>query len=150
METMERSRRTRRECQALVAVLRCGAGRGLAALRLVDDTGMAGEHFIPFAVLERPSQLGRDYGYAGLIAALERLRSLEVKRVLIQIDDQSVVDEIERRAEPHRDLTLQYIILGCKLNEFASAKVIAVPPQRLAELRAKASSLASTVYKSVA
>lgn len=150
METIERTRRTRRECQALVAVLRCGRGRGLAAIRLVDDTGAAGEHFIPFTVNELPSQQGHDYTYAGLIAALERLRSLDVKRVLVQTDDPSIVEEIERRVNPHRDLTLPYIILGCKLNEFSSAKVIHVPAQRLAALRAKANALASTVYKSVA
>lgn len=96
------------------------------------------------------SQLGRDYVYAGLITALERLRSLDVRRVLVQIGEESVVAEIERRADPHRDLTLPYIILGCKLNEFASAKIIAVPHQRLAALRAKAAALASTVYQSVA
>jgi len=150
MDTMERPRRTRRECQALVAVERVGPGRGLAAIRLIDDAGTAAEHFIPFAVHEQPAQLGRDYTYAGLISALERLRSLDVKRVLLQTDDESLVAEIERRVEPHRDLTLPYIILGCKLNEFASARVIAVPPQRLAALRAKASALASTVYRSVA
>ena len=150
MNTMERTRRTRRDCQALVAVERCGPGRGLAAIRLIDDTGAAAEHFIPFAVHEQPSQLGRDYTYAGLITALERLRSLDVRRVLLQTDDESVVAEIERRADPHRDLTLPYIILGCKLNEFSSARIIAVPPQRLSALRAKAAALASTVYQSVA
>lgn len=147
---MERPRKARRDCQALVAVIRCGPGRGLSAIRLIDDTGAAAEHFIPFAVHEQPSQLGHDYTYAGLISALERLRSLDVKRVLLQTDDEAVVAEIEKRVDPHRDLTLPYIILGCKLNEFASAKVVAVPEQRLAALRAKASALASTVYQSVA
>ena len=150
METMERPRKVRRECQAMVAILRCGPGRGLAAVRLIDDAGAAAEHFIPFAVHELPSQLGHDYTYAGLITALERLRSLDVKRVLLQTDDETVVAELERRADPHRDLTLPYIILGCKLNEFASARIIAVPSQRLAALRAKAAALASTVYQSVA
>jgi hypothetical protein len=150
MKVLEGSRRARRDCQALVAVLRCGEGRGLAALQLVDDTGTAGEHFIPFAVHEQPSQQGRDYVYAGLIAALERIHSLDVRRVIVQTDDPLIVDEVERRVDPHRELTLPYILLGCKLNEFASARVISVPPQRLAGLRAKASALASTVYRSVA
>jgi len=150
METIERARKIRRESQALITVVRCGPGRGLAALRLIDDSGRAAEHFIPFAVNEVPAQLGHEYTYAGLISALERLRSLDVKRVLVQTDDDSVVAEIERRSSPHRDLTLPYIILGCKLNEFSSARVIAVPPQRLAALHTKASELASTVYQSVA
>lgn len=150
METLERPRRIRRECQALVAVLRVGEGKGIAGIRLVDDTGAAGEHFIPFTLHELPSQLGHDFSYAGLITALERLRTLDVKRVLVQTDDPMVVAEIERRADPHRDLALPYIILGCKLNEFASAKIVAVPSQRVAPLRAKALALASTVYQSVA
>jgi len=150
MRVIERHHKIRRECQALVAVLRCGEGRGLVALRLIDDAGTAGEHFIPFTLHELPSQLGRDYSYAGLTAALDRLLSLDVKRVLVQTDDPVLVQEIEKRVDPHRDLTLPYIMLGCKLNEFASAKLVAVPPERLAALRAKASALASTVYKSVA
>lgn len=150
METLERTRKTRRECVALVATVRCGPGRGLAALRLIDETGTAAEHFIPFAVHEMPSRLGHDYTYAGLISALERIRSLDVRRVVLQSDDDEVVAEIQRRADPHRDLTLPYIILGCKLNEFASAKIIAVPSQRLDALRSKAYALASTVYQSVA
>src|SRR5580658_3564958 len=124
MDTMERPRRVKREYQAFVAVVRCGQDRGLAALRVIDDGGSATEHFIPFAVRELPSQLGHDYTYAGMIAALERLRTLDVRRVLLQTDDPSVVAEIERRADPHRDLTLPYIMLGCKLNEFASARIV--------------------------
>jgi hypothetical protein len=150
METVNAPRRTRRECQAQVAVLRCAPGRGLAAVQLLDDAGNVGEHFVPFTLHEVRSQQGRDYVYAGLIAALERLRSLDVKRVLIQTDDPDIVAEIERRSDPHRDLTLPYVILGCKLNEFSSARVVAVPSERLATLRARALNLASTVYRSVA
>ncbi len=150
MERVERIRRTQRECQALVAIVRCGPGRGLAAVRVIDDAGRATEYFLPFAVNEIPSQQGHDYSYAGLMVALERIRSLDVKRVLVQTDDAALVAEIERKSAPHRDLTLPYIILGCKLNEFSSARIVAVPPQRIAALRAKASALASTVYQSVA
>ena len=150
MERAQGLRRPRRECQALVAIERCGPGRGLAALRVIDEAGRAAEYFLPFAVNEMPAQLGHEYSYAGLIVALERLRSLEIRRVLVQTDDAAVVAEIERRADPHRDLTLSYIILGCKLNEFSSAKIVAVPADRLSALRAKAAALASTVYQSVA
>jgi hypothetical protein len=150
METLDRPRKTRLEALAQVAVIRCSAGHGLAAVRLVDQSGAAGEHFVPFTLNEQPSQLGRDYAYAGLIAALERIRSLDVKRVVVQTEDAGLVDEIERRVDPHRELTLPYIILGCKLNEFASAKLCAVPQGRLSALRARAATLASTVYRSVA
>jgi hypothetical protein len=150
METLERPRKTRLDCVAQVAVVRCSAGHGLAAIRLVDQSGAAGEHFVPFTLHEQPSQLGRDYTYAGLIAALERIRSLDVRRVVIQTEDVALVDEIERRADPHRELTLPYIILGCKLNEFASAKLCSVPANRFSALRARAAALASTVYRSVA
>jgi len=136
----------RGDCQALLSVLRCGKGRGLAALSIIDRGGAAGgEHFIPFAVDEAPSLRGRDYVYVGLGAALDRLRSLNVRRVLIQVDDAQLADELAKKIEPHRDLTLLYILAGCKLNEFANAKVVAVPAERLNHLRAKADSLANVL-----
>jgi hypothetical protein len=151
METVQLPRKiARRDCHAQVAVVRVAEGRGLAALRLIDDAGTASEHFVPFNIDELPSQKGRDYLYAGIIAALDRLHALEVRRVLIQIDDAGLVDEIERRSEPHRDLTLPYIMVGCKLNAFAHARLVAVPPDRLSALRTRASALGSTLYRSVA
>jgi len=97
MDTMERPRKLRRDCQALVVSVRCGPGRGLAAVRLIDEPGGAAEHFLPFAVNELPSRLGHDFTYAGLISSLERLRSLAVRRVLLQTDDEAVVAEMDRR-----------------------------------------------------
>jgi hypothetical protein len=133
----------RGDCQAHIAVIRCGAGRGVAAVSLLDRAGSAGEHFIPFSVREQPSQQGRDYVYAGVTAALDRLLSLGVRRVSIQVDDAMLIAELEQRSQPHRELTLPYIVLGCKLNEFANAKLVLVKPERLAPLRAKAEGLAA-------
>ena len=115
----------------------------MAAMSLLDRAGSAGEHFIPFSLREVPSQQGRDYEYAGVMAALDRLRSLGVRRVIVYLDSPQLVAELEQRAEPHRELMLPYILLGCKLNEFANAKVALVKPERLAALRAKAESLAA-------
>lgn len=147
---MERKRRARRDHQAFVAIVRCSQHRGLAAVEAIDDAGAVSEHFVPFAIQESPSQHGHDYTYAGILAALERLRTVGVKRVLVQTDDPAVVAQIERRENPHRDLTLPYIMLGCKLNEFSSARLVAVAPRRLAPLRAKALALAEAVYQNVA
>jgi len=133
----------RGDCQAHIAVIRCGAGRGIAAMSLLDRGGSGGEHFIPFSLRELPSQQGRDYEYAGVTAALDRLLSLGVRRALIHVDDPLLVAELDKRSEPHRELTMLYIALGCKLNEFFSAKVVLVKPERLASLRAKAASLAA-------
>ena len=136
----------RDDAQVLLAVLRCGKGRGLAAISIIDRSGNAGgEHFMPFALDEIGSQRGRDYLYAGLAAALDRLQSMNVRRALIQVDDERLVAELSKKAEPHRDLTLLYIMVGCKLNEFVSAKVIAIPRSRLEQLRAKAESLAGAL-----
>ncbi len=116
----------------------------MAAVSLIDRAGDgSGEHFIPFSVREQPSQLGRDYVYAGLIAALDRLRDLGIRRLLVNVDDPQLVAELEQKAQPHRELTLPYILLGCKLNEFPNAKVVLARPERLAALRAKAASLAA-------
>src|SRR6202521_3874072 len=129
----------RSDCQAYIAVVRCGAGRGIAAVALLDRAGDGtGEHFIPFSVREQPSQQGRDYAYAGVTAALDRMLSLGVRRALIHVDDPQLIAELEQRSQPHRELTLPYIVLGCKLNEFANAKLVLVKPERLTALRAKA------------
>jgi|GEM_PF-1491093 len=133
----------RGDCLAQVSVLRCAKGRGLAALSVLDRSGNAGgEHFIPFGLHEVQSLRGRDYLYAGLGAALDRLHSLNVRRAVIQVDDELLVAELNKKTEPHRDLTLLYIMVGCKLNEFSNAKVVAVPAARLERLRSKAESLA--------
>jgi hypothetical protein len=134
--------------QAHVTVVRCAPNRGVVGIQVLGSLGTdSGEHFIPFEVNETPSQLGRDYGYAGMLAALQRLRSLGVRRVVVQTDDVALVNELDHRAEPHSELTLPYIMLGCKLNEFARARIIASPAERLAALRAKAAMLALTVYQ---
>jgi hypothetical protein len=133
----------RGDCQAYVAVIRCGAGRGIAAVSLLDRAGSAGEHFVPFSIREQPSQQGRDYLYAGVTAALDRLLSLGVRRVLVHVDDAQLVEELTQRSQPHRELALAYIVLGCKLNEFSNAKLALARPERLAALRAKAEGLAA-------
>ena len=133
----------RGDCQVHIAVIRCGAGRGIAAMSLLDRAGNRGEHYIPFTVREQPSQQGRDYLYAGMTAALDRLLSLGVRRALIHVDDPRLVDELEHRSEPHRELTLAYIVLGCKLNEFSNAKVLLAKPERFDALREKAESLST-------
>jgi len=134
--------------QAHVTVVRCAPNRGVVGIQVLGSLGTdSGEHFIPFELNETPSQLGRDYGYAGMLAALQRLRSLGVRRVVVQTDDVALVNELDHRAEPHSELTLPYIMLGCKLNEFARARIIASPAERLAALRAKTAMLALTVYQ---
>ena len=134
--------------QAHVTVVRCGPNRGIVGLQVLGSLGAgSGEHFIPFELRETPSQLGRDYGYAGMLAALQRLRTLGVRRVVVQTDETALVDELDHRAEPHSDLTLPYIMLGCKLNEFARARIVASPAERLAALRAKTAALALTVFR---
>ncbi len=135
----------RLEAQALVTIAPCGPRRGLAGIKLVGVTGLAsGEYFVPFAVGDEPSS--PEYAYAGLTAAIDRLRSLNIERVLIVVDDAELVEELERRVEPPRDLFLQYVILGCKLNEFRRAKVVSASSSRLEQLRAKTENLAATIY----
>jgi hypothetical protein len=137
--------------QAHVTVVRCAPNRGVAGVQVLGSFGTdSGEHFIPFELQETPSQLGRDFGYAGMLAALQRLRTLGVRRVVIQTDDAALVDELDHRTEPHGELTLPYIMLGCKLNEFARARIISSPAERLAGLRAKTSMLALSVYQEAA
>ena len=135
----------RAEVQALVTVVPCGPSRGLVGLKVEGPAGSpSGEYFIPFAVGKDAS--AQERAYAGLIGAVEKLRSLEIERVLLVVDDQQLVDELERKTEPSRDLFLHYVILGCKLNEFHRAKVVAARSSRLEQLRRKSESLAATIY----
>jgi hypothetical protein len=135
----------RPEAQALVAVVPCGQRRGLAGIKLAAQSGSpTGEYFVPFAVGADPSD--REYAYAGLTAAIDRLRDLKIERALIVMDDDKLVEELERRAEPPRELFLQYVILGCKLNEFRRAKVVCATSSRMEELRSKTEGLAATIY----
>jgi hypothetical protein len=136
------------EFQALVAVVACGPRRGLVGLELISEPGARGEYFLPFSVgAEDPSD--REYAYTGLTTAIDKLRSLHVDRVLIVVDDNVLIDELERRAEPPKELFLQYVIVGCKLNEFRRAKVVAAHQTRLEELRIRTKALAATIYNTV-
>ncbi len=135
----------RAEVQALIAIVPCGDARGLAGIKIVAQPGSpGGEYFLPFAVGADASQ--REYVYAGLTIAIDRLRALKIDRVLIVLDNELLVSELERHTEPPRELFLHYVILGCKLNEFRRAKVVSASSSRLEQLRAKTASLAATVY----
>jgi hypothetical protein len=134
------------EVQALVCVVPCGAGRALVALKLeAAQGGPTGEYFIPLTV-EAENASPRAVAYGGLTTAIDKLRALHVDRVLIVVDDELLVEELERRVEPPKELFLQYVILGCKLNEFRRAKVVAMHSTRLEQLRMRAETLAATVY----
>jgi hypothetical protein len=135
----------RAEVQALIAVVACGDGRGLTGIKIVGQTASTGgEYFLPFVVGGDASQ--REYIYAGLTIAIDRLRALKIDRVLILLDDEVLVSELERHVEPPRELFLHYVILGCKLNEFRRAKVVSAPSSRLEQQRTKTASLDATVY----
>ena len=137
-----------RDAHVFVTVLRCGDERGIVGLNIIDDShASAGEHFIPFRVAGAKTEHGRDFVYTGIITAVDRLRKLKLNRVLLLVDDSTLVNELERKLDPPRELFLQYVILGCKLNEFQRAKVIVTPSERLAELRAKTANLAATIYR---
>lgn len=77
---------------------------------------------------------------------MDRLHELNVSAVTVQIAEPSLVDEIERRTEPRPELILPYITLGCKLNRFMRAKVLAVPGERVAALRARAAAHAPAAW----
>lgn len=137
------------ETQALVTVVCCGQRRGLAGIKLLAEPGApAGEYFLPFTVSTEDAS-DREYVYAGLTTAIDRLRSLNIDRVLIVVDDDALVDELERRADPPKEVSLQYVILGCKLNEFRRAKIVAAHSSRLEQLRTQTENLASTIYNTM-
>lgn len=134
------------ETQALVTVVPCGPRRGLVGIKVVAEPGVpSGEYFLPFTI-EAEDASHREYAYTGLTTAIDRLRSLRVDRVLIVVDDDTLVEELERRVEPPKELSLPYVILGCKLNEFRRAKIVAAHSSRLEQLRTQTETLAATIY----
>ena len=139
----------KRTLTATVAVLRRGEDRGLCAMEVQDPQGcLSGDYFVPFEVSGDAAGVASAHAYAGLSAALDKLRALRIRSVVVQSDDEALIAELERRRQPDPRLALPYIILGCKLNEFARAKVIGVPAWRLEKLRAKAAGVAATLRRS--
>jgi hypothetical protein len=144
IQAPEKTARTRRtELQALLTVVPCAHGHGLSGLRVSGERHTS-ECFLPFSV--SPDAPRRAYGYAGFVTALDRLRTFKADRILILTDDDQLVAELERRADPPKELTLEYIIAGCKLNEMRHARLAVAPASRLEDLRAKATALAATMY----
>lgn len=83
---------------------------------------------IPFHVERRPALLGREVGYAALIAVAGTLGAQRIRSVRFAISDERVVlDVLERRQLPLA-LTLPYVQLKCRLNTFARAEVTVGPP----------------------
>ncbi len=101
--TTVRSRR--RGARALVTVVRRGDRDAVAGLRIIDPSGSVnGEYFLPFCIPKNSAQSDREFTYEGLMRAIDRLHSLQIRLVTIEIEDASLVDELERRAEPPHDL----------------------------------------------
>lgn len=138
----------RRECLAFVAVVRYARDRGVVGISLMGGGDVpSGEQFIPFSLREKPSLRGRDFAYAGLAAALDRLSQHDVRRLIVHVDDPLLAAELARRADPPPELTMLYISVGCKLNQFAGAKIVFVPRERLAALREKCDAVASALKR---
>lgn len=130
------------ECVATVVVERCAAGRGVAGLQLSEPGALEqSEYYVPFRLDESPALGGRDFAYAGLRAALERLRRLGVRRVVVRTDEREIVDELARRVQPQRELTMPYVMLGCALNALRNGQLVAVEPGETSELREKTRAL---------
>lgn len=131
----------------MVTVVPCGPNRALVGMQIDGQKGSdSGEYFLPVSVGSTAPASDREYAYAGLTAAIDRLRALKIERALIVVDDQQLVAELERQNEPAREVFLQYVILGCKLNQFRRAKVVAIRSSRLEQLRLKTANLATTIY----
>jgi len=71
---------------------------------------------VPFSVSRLPALDGREISYAALTAALRVLLERGTSRLEIAMDDALLVEELQRRRDVPRALTLPYIQLGCLLN----------------------------------
>jgi hypothetical protein len=105
-----------------------GAGVAYAAIAGEDEPRR-----IAFQLERFPALLGREIGYAALIAVAAALRAEGFRAVRLGIPDERVIEDLEYRRQLPQALALSYVQLKCRLNMFSRVDVIvANPPDDLA------------------
>ncbi|HEY1729453.1 MAG TPA: hypothetical protein VGG22_13830 [Candidatus Baltobacteraceae bacterium] len=83
---------------------------------------------IAFRLERYPALLGREIGYAALIAVATALRAEGFRAVRLAIPDERVIEDLEQRRQLPQALALQYVQLKCRLNMFSRVDVIVANP----------------------
>lgn len=78
---------------------------------------------VAFTVQPLPALLGRQAGYAALIALCSALRARGLREVRFRLEDAEFAAEIREHREVPAALAMAYVRLGCALNQFAGFDV---------------------------
>jgi len=104
-----------------------------AGVAYAEIAGESEPRRIAFRLDRFPALLGREVGYAALIAVATALRAEGYRAVRLCIEDARVVEDLEQRRQLPQALALAYVQLKCRLNMFSRVDVVvAHPPEDLA------------------
>ena len=81
---------------------------------------------------------GRDVGYAALNAVAAELHERGIQRLRFAVEDQRLVADLTDRLPVPAPLAIPYITLGCALNRFRAAAVVATGEPAVRDLSARA------------
>lgn len=98
------------------------SGSGVAYLRC-DYPGSSGILRVPFRVQSGPTLFARETAYAALTAVGRKLAQKQVARVIIRLDDDSLIEDIRGHRDVPASLCLSYVRLGCVLNALAAHRL---------------------------
>ena len=110
-----------------------GAGVAYAAIAGDDEPRR-----IAFRLERYPALLGREIGYAALIAVAAALRAEGFRSVRLGIADERVIEDLEHRRQLPQALALSYVQLKCRLNMFSRVDVVVANPSDDLAARARA------------
>jgi hypothetical protein len=111
---------------------------GVAYVRLVGDGRSEQVQRISVGLNVRPALLGRDEGYAALLAVSTELRKQGVRAVDFEITDEQLVRDLTERRPVPATLAMPYVLLGCALNRFTSSTVTVCESAEGRDLTARA------------
>ncbi len=86
----------------------------------------------------RPALAGRDGGYAALLAVARAVRAQNVRRVIFEIADEHLVNDLAEHGPVPAALAMPYVLLGCALNRFESVAVQIADDSACRDLTARA------------
>lgn len=97
-------------------------GAGIAYVRL-GEGDRSSVLRIAFNVARRAALLGREVGYAALLAVAPALYERGIRRLRLCLEDEKLRRDLCEHAEVPGALTMAYVRLGCMLNRFDALEI---------------------------
>lgn len=119
-------------------------GGGVAYASISEADALEGSLVrVGFRCRPLPALCGRDIAYAALEAVAAAVRSRGVASVIVRIDNAALVADIVDHRPVPAALTVPYVRLGCTLNRFRTATLVAAADPLTRDLTARAGAEAS-------